>query len=139
MDQNKKKQVCFLWKEAYDEMIRHCLQASPLEACGLLSGKGSSCEKVWRMINVEKSELSFAMDLGEMDRTFAAMKLADHKFTGIYHSHPTALPIPSDEDIRHSIYPHAFYFIISLKEPKPQVACYLIDQLEAAEVEIVIL
>ncbi|TYR98965.1 M67 family metallopeptidase [Rossellomorea vietnamensis] len=126
-------------KEAYDEMILHCMQETPFEACGLLSGRGKNCETVWRMKNVERSEHSFAMDLGEMDRTFAAMNEAKQNFNGIYHSHPTALPTPSTEDIQYAVYPHAFYFIVSLKEPKPEVACYLIDKDGVTEVEIIIL
>jgi [CysO sulfur-carrier protein]-S-L-cysteine hydrolase len=131
--------ACFLLKEAYDEMIRHCIQASPFEACGLLSGRGKDCETVWRMRNVERSEHSFAMDLDEMDRVFSDMKRVNHQFNGIYHSHPTALPVPSAEDIRYAVYPHAFYFIISLRNHKPELACYLIDQLKVTEVEILLL
>ncbi|MGM0843807.1 MAG: M67 family metallopeptidase [Bacillota bacterium] len=139
MERANSAPACFLLKEAYDEMILHCIQASPFEACGLLSGRGKNCETVWKMKNVERSVDSFAMDLDEMDRTFSAMKEANHTFNGIYHSHPSAPPIPSAEDIQYAVYPHAFYFIVSLKEPKPEAACYLIDQAGVLEVEIVIL
>ncbi|MGD6967677.1 M67 family metallopeptidase [Rossellomorea vietnamensis] len=139
MERSKHSPPCFLMKEAYDEMVLHCIHASPFEACGLLSGRGKNCETVWKMINVERSEHSFAMDLGEMDRTFAAMKEANQNFNGIYHSHPTAFPIPSKEDIQYAVYPHAFYFIVSLKEPKPEVACFLIDKNSVIQVEIIII
>ncbi|WP_252183649.1 M67 family metallopeptidase [Rossellomorea vietnamensis] len=130
---------CFLMKEAYNEMILHSIHASPYEACGLLSGRGMNCETAWKMRNVETSEHSFAMDLDEMDKTFSSIKETGHNFNGIYHSHPSASPIPSAEDIQYAVYPQAFYFIVSLKEPKPEVACYLIDNGNVTEVEIIIL
>lgn len=138
MERDNLAPPCFLMKEAYDEMIQHCIHTGPFEACGLLSGRGMNCEKAWRMTNVERSEHSFAMDLDEMDRTFLAMKETGHKFNGIYHSHPAAPPIPSAEDIQYAVYPHAFYFIVSLKEPKPEAACYLLNKGNVTEVEIIL-
>lgn len=52
------------------------------------------------------------------------MKMVGHQLNGIFHSHPTAPPIPSNDDILNAHYPEATYFIISLLKKTPEVRCY---------------
>jgi proteasome lid subunit RPN8/RPN11 len=108
-------------------MINHCRQELPYEACGLLSGTGGKNETVWKMENMERSPVSFSMDLDQMEQTFHSIKKRAQQLTGIYHSHPTGIPFPSRNDIQHAHYPHAAYFIVSLASSNPSVKCYRIQ------------
>ncbi|MGD6818508.1 M67 family metallopeptidase [Metabacillus sp. 84] len=120
------RESVYIKKSVLANMINHCQQELPYEACGLLSGRLGKNETQWIMNNTERSRTSFAMDLGEMTRTLNLIKQKSEGMTGIYHSHPTAPPVPSRNDIIHAYYPDAAYFIISLASGKPRVKCYRI-------------
>lgn len=114
-----------VWKE----MLIHCLEERPYEACGLLSGRMGRVETIWRMVNVDRSPVSFYMDPEQIRTVFQAIQERGEQLAGVYHSHPTAPPIPSKEDIAYATYPEAAYLIVSLANKQPTVGSYrIIDQ-----------
>ncbi|WP_269083451.1 M67 family metallopeptidase [Brevibacillus reuszeri] len=115
----------------WEEMVRHCNEERPNEACGLLSGRNGRAETIWRMENTEKSPVAFAMDTRQLQKVLQKMSLKGEVLVGIYHSHPTAPPIPSREDIAFAYYPEAAYLILSLSANKPELCCYRILQKQA--------
>lgn len=118
-------------------MTSHCMKDRPFEACGLLSGKGGRCETIWPMINVEKSPYSFAISDEAIEKAMAQMKERGEALTGIYHSHPTALPYPSKEDQRHNGYPTVAYFIVSLQGREPVVRCFQVTPSKVQPIKII--
>lgn len=78
------------------------------------------------MENVEKSPVAFAMDSRQIQKVLQKMALKGESLVGIYHSHPTAPPVPSPEDIAYAYYPEAAYLIVSLSSPQPSLGCYRI-------------
>ncbi|WP_262421891.1 M67 family metallopeptidase [Bacillus aquiflavi] len=121
------KDYVYVKLSVWNEMIRHCKNELPYEACGLLSGRKRKLETIWKMDNIEKSAYSFAMDLDQITNTIQLMEKRKESLTGIYHSHPTGLPYPSKEDILNAHYPKAAYFIVSLANQKPIVRCFRIQ------------
>ncbi|MFD2369951.1 Mov34/MPN/PAD-1 family protein [Brevibacillus sp. GCM10020057] len=113
-------------RTVWHEMVRHCLEERPMEACGLLSGRNGCAETLWRMENIEKSPVAFAMDLRHVQKVLQKMALKGETLAGIYHSHPTAPPLPSLEDIAYAHYPEAAYLIVSLSSSEPVIGCYRI-------------
>lgn len=116
--------IFFLTKKARDEIIQHCANERPYEACGLLSGKNGLAFKVWKMKNLHRSPLSFAMDLDELRHVLTEMDKCNQQFMGIYHSHPTGIAYPSREDILYNHYPDKIHLIISLAGEKPVIKAY---------------
>lgn len=112
-------------------MYLHCQEERPHEACGLLSGRKGRVETLWRMENIDKSPISFAMDMDQIETVFQAIRARGEQLVGVYHSHPTAPPIPSREDIAYAAYPEAAYIIVSLAHSQPTFACYQIRGLVA--------
>ncbi|MEL6151319.1 MAG: Mov34/MPN/PAD-1 family protein, partial [Chloroflexota bacterium] len=55
---------------------------------------------------------------------------------GIYHSHPQTSPIPSQTDIRDAAYPDSAYLIVSLKNPKADLAAWQIKHGDANRVHL---
>jgi len=102
-----------------------------VEACGLLSGRHGCAETLWRMENTEKSPVAFAMDSRHILKVLQKMALKGESLVGIYHSHPTAPPLPSREDIAYAHYPEAAYLIVSLSSREPVLGCYRIVGPEA--------
>lgn len=54
-----------IYKDAINEIYRHVLKESPLEACGYLAGRNNIVYKNYAMTNIDKSKEHFAMDINE--------------------------------------------------------------------------
>ncbi|MEW9672152.1 M67 family metallopeptidase [Ammoniphilus sp. 3BR4] len=127
-EQNSKDngRLFFIEHNVWNEMIAHCQSERPLEACGLLSGSGGNAETIWMMENVENSPTSFAMDMEQIRRVFQQIEEKGERLVGIYHSHPTAPPVPSSRDIEFANYPETAYIIVSLAKGVPEIGIYRI-------------
>ncbi|SDI21074.1 Proteasome lid subunit RPN8/RPN11, contains Jab1/MPN metalloenzyme (JAMM) motif [Alteribacillus persepolensis] len=109
-------------------MLHHCEQTKPIEACGILSGsRKGQCEKIWKMKNMKQSKYSFEMNQNDLEKRLRLLQKNNEVLTGIYHSHPTAAPYPSKQDIANAHYPDAAYIIVSLAHSKPKVRCFRIN------------
>jgi proteasome lid subunit RPN8/RPN11 len=113
-------------QNVYTVMINHCLREKPMEACGLLSGRGRTASTCWPMANILRSRNAFEMDTRQIEDVFRQMAEKGEQLVGIYHSHPTASPNPSPNDIAHANYPEAAYVIVSLSDISPEVRCFRI-------------
>jgi [CysO sulfur-carrier protein]-S-L-cysteine hydrolase len=89
------------WQSMRDQVATE----APLEACGLLAGKGERVEQVLRMQNAAKSAVRFRLDPQEQFDVFNAMDERGLELTGIYHSHPRGPSTPSPTDVAESVYP----------------------------------
>ena len=134
-----KNSVVYMKKSVLNTMINHCQQEVPYEACGLLSGIREKNETLWKMRNIERTPTSFSMNVKQMSKVFKWMKKQGEEWTGIYHSHPTAPPIPSRNDIVNVHYPEVAYFIVSLTFGKPNVKCYRINNTQVTPLKIIVL
>ena len=86
------------------EMIAHVDAQLPLEACGLLAGKGSSVESVLVVENQAQSPVRFVMDpIGQL-QAFEWIESNGLDLLAIFHSHPTGPETVSPTDIEDSAY-----------------------------------
>lgn len=86
------------------QMIAHVDLHAPLEACGLLAGRGSSVESVLTVRNQAQSPVRFAMDPIEQLQAFEWIDSQGLDLVGIFHSHPTGPETVSPTDIADSAY-----------------------------------
>ncbi len=86
-------------------MRRHAARRAPLEACGLLAGKGGQVELVLGVPNAERSPVRFRMQPRAQWRAFRRIEAAGLELVGIYHSHPRGPAIPSPTDVAETAYP----------------------------------
>ncbi|MCH5586691.1 M67 family metallopeptidase [Shimazuella sp. AN120528] len=129
MGKEQQTNLCFTFlPHVFSSMISHCMEQNPFEACGLLSGNNHIASTFWPMKNILRSPNAFQMDMDQIEITFKQMKEKGEQLVGIYHSHPTAAPYPSPEDVIHANYPEAVYVIVSLSQIKPEVACFRIQK-----------
>ncbi len=110
----------------YRAVIAHCRQEAPKEACGLVAGKSGKALCVLPMPNVAANpERHFLVDREEQQSAFRFMAEKGWELLCIYHSHPTAPPIPSTGDIAQAYYHSALYLIVGLRVPtQPDVRLY---------------
>lgn len=111
-----------------DEMIDHCMEGSPNEACGLLATRHGKVVKVLRMTNAAASPVRYALDPKEQ---FEAYKLLDDdglELGGVFHSHTRTEAYPSPTDVRMAT-EDVPYLIVSLaREPADVRAFRIVKQ-----------
>jgi proteasome lid subunit RPN8/RPN11 len=93
-----------LTEEQLRQMIAHASQQAPLEACGLLAGRGSKVEQALEATNQARSASRFVMDPIEQLKAFEWMESSGLDLIGIYHSHPAGPETVSPTDIAESAY-----------------------------------
>lgn len=103
-------------KNIIDEVILHCKQEFPYEACGILAGKGNIVNKIYKTTNIEKTSFSYQIDPKEQFSVMKEMRNNNLKMLCIYHSHPYSVPYPSAKDVRLAFYDDVFYMIIGIQE-----------------------
>ncbi|MFJ5760206.1 M67 family metallopeptidase [Neobacillus sp. NPDC093182] len=114
----------YIKKSVYEEMIDYCKQTLPYEACGLLSGMNETGNTLWKIKNESISLNRFYMSKEAIKHAVTGMHEKHEIFTGIFHSHPASLAIPSSHDIENNPYDDIAYLIVSFYKGKVDVRCY---------------
>ncbi len=129
----------FIPETIYHEIIRHCRDCYPYEACGILAGDGVEVRKFYKAANTEKSSYSYLIDAQEQFKIMKDMRENNLSLIAIVHSHPTSLAYPSSKDISLAFYEDSVYIIVSLMNHEPEIKGFSIKgQAEVSEVEILI-
>jgi proteasome lid subunit RPN8/RPN11 len=122
-----------------DEIILHCSEVYPDEACGILAGKGRVVQKVYKMTNTEKSGVSYMMEPKEQFTVMKEMREQRLEMIAIYHSHPCSDAYPSPKDINLAFYEDSLYVIVSFIYKEPVIKAFEIKEGKVSEVEILII
>jgi len=108
-------------------MVAHARSEAPREVCGILAGRGGQISRLIRCTNVHPTPTTrYLIDPREQLKAFRAIESAGEDLVAIYHSHPVSQPFPSPTDRAESHYPDAFYILISLRTPTPEVRAFRI-------------
>ncbi len=135
----------YLKKSQLAEMINHCRETFPNEACGILAGKrgdylNGQIEKIYQTKNVSPTPYTrYFIDPQEQFKIFKEIEKENSEMLAIYHSHTHTPAYPSATDCELATYPDVVYLIISLVNPKePVVKSYSIveGKIKEEEVEI---
>src|SRR4030043_1512765 len=129
----------FITRDLLDEIILHCREIYPNEACGILAGKGRVVQKVYKMTNIENSSVSYMMEPREQFTVMKEMREQGLEMSAIYHSHPQSGVQPSPKDINLAFYPDSLYVILSLIYEEPAIKAFEIKNGLIREVEIFII
>jgi len=124
-------------RKLLDEIIVHCKETYPNEACGILAGRENIIEKVYRIKNISNnSQVAYEMEPKEHLRCEREIEAAGLKIVGIYHSHPSSQAYPSQTDVMRAywpgepdlpVYPDACYMIIGPVNGKTDVRVFTIN------------
>jgi proteasome lid subunit RPN8/RPN11 len=126
-------------QKIFNEMLAHCREGSPNEACGILAGRENKVCKIYRMTNTEKSAVSYRLDSREHFEAIKDMREYKLAMVGIFHSHPASRAYPSPKDVSLAFYEDAVYVIVSLAGKEPEVKGFSIREGVIMEVPIVVL
>lgn len=87
----------------FEELIAHARADSPNECCGLLSGIETAgrgeVRELHRLVNELASPVEFRSEPRSHFLAMKAMRAAGTDVLAVYHSHPTAPPVPSRLDL----------------------------------------
>ena len=83
-----------------DEMVAHCLDGRPNEACGLLASKDGEVVKVIRMSNAAQSPVRYALEPIEQFQAYRTLEEEGLELGGVFHSHTHTEAYPSPTDVR---------------------------------------
>ncbi|MBQ3635431.1 MAG: M67 family metallopeptidase [Bacteroidales bacterium] len=125
-------------REILDEIVRTAKAEAPIEACGLLLGKGDVVTENYAMENIDHSEEHFTLD---PKAQFAAMRYAREKGLRIvanWHSHPASPSRPSEEDLRLAADPTIEYVIVSLLDGVVNVNSFKIKDKAVVEKQVLV-
>jgi proteasome lid subunit RPN8/RPN11 len=126
-------------KAIFQGMLDHAKRESPLECCGILSGKEKRVQKAFELKNSEESPVRYSMSPQEQLKVFEEMERETMDMVAIYHSHPHTIPFPSETDVKLAFYPDVSSVIISLKGEDPVIKAFQIskDAIYLEEIEVI--
>lgn len=107
------------------DMVAHCLEGRPNEACGIIASSDGEMVKVFRMTNADASPVRYSLDTREQ---FAAYEKLDQErwdLAGVFHSHTRTEAFPSPTDVREAR-EDVPYIIVSLAQDPPTIRAFRI-------------
>jgi len=124
----------------YEEMLAHAKAELPNECCGLLAGRidaegNARVERRYALVNAAKSPVEYLSDPHSMFAAERDRRRLGIDFLAVYHSHPNSEAIPSRKDRERSYDPEGMNLIVSLKEQKPTVKAWWLDEESQREAE----
>jgi len=121
-------------------MVSHCRSGLPEEACGIFAGRGNTAERIYPVMNVEKSPVSYLMEPGAQLQIFREIRNSRMDMVAVYHSHPSSRAYPSNKDISLAFYPDCAYVIVGLANAEhPEIRAFHIVEGAVGNVDIVAL
>jgi [CysO sulfur-carrier protein]-S-L-cysteine hydrolase len=129
---------------AYAQMIGHCYDGFPLEACGLLAGpkgQGPTADATvcYPTRNAARSSRVYevhGIDYRDADDDAESRGL---ELLGVFHSHTHTDPYPSPTDVASALFPQWHYVLVSLRDEAPMTRSYRIVDGKITEEPVVLI
>jgi len=122
--------------DAMQAMVDHTRAWAPNEACGLVAGVDDGVVKVYQLINADPGPDRFTLDPGEYFSAWEDATARGWEILGIFHSHPTAAPVPSQADIDGGGDPDWVNLVIGVEDGRISLRAYRYADGAASPVEI---
>jgi proteasome lid subunit RPN8/RPN11 len=110
-----------------DEMVAHCEEGWPNEACGILGVDDGTVVKVFKMTNAAGSPVRYALDPREQFAVYRKLEEEGWELGGVFHSHTHTEAYPSPTDVRLAS-EDVPYLIVSLAESPADIRAFRITK-----------
>lgn len=125
--------------DVYLQMVGHCYDGLPLEACGLLAGpavdRASAC---YPTTNAAASARVYTVEPLEHLRADRDAERRGMAIIGVFHSHTHTDAYPSPTDVAQAPDPAWHYVLVSLRDVEPVVRSYRIVDGKIREESVVL-
>jgi proteasome lid subunit RPN8/RPN11 len=125
----------FIPDQIREAMLVHAHNCHPMEACGLLAGRGSDLRMAYPLTNTQGSETAYTVDHTEHYRALKHAESRGWELIGVFHSHPSSAAYPSPTDVRLALDPQWLYLIIGM-ERGPEIRGFRIEAGRISEEEL---
>jgi [CysO sulfur-carrier protein]-S-L-cysteine hydrolase len=107
-----------LTRPVYLQMVAHCLEGLPLEACGLLAGTPAVGQAVvcYPARNEAESARVYRVDSRDYLRADRDAESRGLEIVGVFHSHTHTEAYPSPTDVAQAPDPGWHYVLVSLRD-----------------------
>ncbi len=124
----------------YKQMVGHCYDGLPNEACGLLAGDPPTAKATvcYPTANVDASAKTYTVDPTDMLRADRDAESRGLAIIGVFHSHTHTQAYPSPTDVAQAPDPDWHYVIVSLNADAPVVRSYRIVDGNISEEPVVL-
>ena len=133
-----------LTHQVFLEMVGHCLDGLPLEACGLLAAApapattGPKAVRCYPTRNVAESSRVYTVDPKQHLQADRDAERHGLELVGVFHSHTHTDAYPSPTDVAQAPDPTWHYVLVSLRAESPVVRSYRIVDGNIAEEQVVV-
>jgi proteasome lid subunit RPN8/RPN11 len=124
----------------YKQMVGHCYDGLPDEACGLLAGDPASGKAMicYPTANADASSRTYTVDPRDMLRADRDAESKGFTILGVFHSHTHTDAYPSPTDVAQAPDPEWHYVLVSLRDDAPVVRSYRIVDGKISEEPVVL-
>jgi len=121
-------------------MVAQAVAEAPLECCGFLAGPPAQGDTAlvqarYPLVNAAASGVEYEADHRSLIDADRNIRRRGWDVLAIYHSHPTAPPIPSRTDLARAYWSGVVYLIISLQSAQPEVRGWWLSETGYTEAE----
>jgi proteasome lid subunit RPN8/RPN11 len=126
--------------DVYAQMVGHCYDGLPFEACGLLGGDPTTGEGrvCYPTTNVAASARVYTVDPRDHLRADRDAENRGLEIIGVFHSHTHTDAYPSPTDVAQAPDPTWHYVLVSLRDFAPVVRSYRIEDGKITEEPVVL-
>jgi proteasome lid subunit RPN8/RPN11 len=122
-------------------MVAQAVAEAPLECCGFLAGPPAGGAAIatatarYPLVNAAASGVEYDADHRSLIDADTDIRRRGWDVLAIYHSHPTAPPVPSRTDLARAYWSGVVYLIISLQSAQPEVRGWWLTETDYSEAE----
>ena len=129
-----------LTRDVFQQIVGHCYDGLPDEACGLIAGKPGTdlAEVCYPTDNVAASTKVYTVDPKQHLRADRDSEDRGMVINGVFHSHTRTEAYPSPTDVAQAPDPTWHYVIVSLRGEAPTLRSYRIIGGNIAEESVVV-
>jgi proteasome lid subunit RPN8/RPN11 len=126
---------------AYAQMVAHCYDGLPLEACGLVAGPPGTSDAIvcYPTRNAADSSRVYEVDPRDYLRADRDAEAKGLEIMGVFHSHTHTDPYPSPTDVASAPDPNWHYVLVSLRDEAPMTRSYRITDGKITEEPVVVI
>lgn len=121
--------VLVLSADVWVKVLAKCLEGAPLEACGLLGGRGGDeavAERAYPATNAAGSSRVYTVEPRDLLRADRDEEVAGGELIGVWHSHTHTEAWPSPTDVGAAPDPAWHYVLVSLRDVEPTLRSFRI-------------
>lgn len=120
-------------RELADEIVGHCHEGRPNEACGLIATLDGEVVHIYKLANSSASPVRYALDPKDQLEVYRDVDDRGWELGGVFHSHTRTEAYPSPTDVREAREDVPYVIVSLTTEPATIRAFRIVKESWSAE------